>query len=77
MLMTKTATTLLLGSIFTSMCICSISAFGADPEEHPQKIMLASTIGPIDAGIVGALEEAFTKETGIIIEHKGPAPAKL
>lgn len=33
--------------------------------------MLASTIGPIDAGIVGALEEAFTKKTGIIIEHKG------
>ena len=37
----------------------------------PRKIMLASTIGPIDAGIVGALEEAFTKKTGIIIEHKG------
>ena len=37
----------------------------------PRKIMLASTIGPIDAGIVGALEDAFTKKTGIIIEHKG------
>jgi tungstate transport system substrate-binding protein len=36
-----------------------------------QKIMLASTIGPIDAGIVGALEESFTKRTGIIVEHKG------
>jgi tungstate transport system substrate-binding protein len=37
----------------------------------PRKIMLASTIGPIDAGIVGALEEAFTKKSGIIVEHKG------
>jgi tungstate transport system substrate-binding protein len=36
-----------------------------------QKIMLASTIGPIDAGIVGALEEAFTKKTGIVVEHTG------
>ncbi len=33
--------------------------------------MLASTIGPIDAGIVGALEEAFTKKTGIAVEHTG------
>ena len=62
MLITKTATTLLLSSIFTAMCICSIPAFGADPAEQPRKIMLASTIGPIDAGIVGALEDAFTKE---------------
>ena len=37
----------------------------------PPKIMLASTIGPIDAGIVGALEEAFTKKTGIMVEHQG------
>ena len=37
----------------------------------PRKIMLASTIGPIDAGIVGTLEEAFIRKTGVIIEHKG------
>jgi tungstate transport system substrate-binding protein len=36
-----------------------------------KKIMLASTIGPIDAGIVSALEEAFTKKTGIVVEHIG------
>jgi len=41
--------------------------------EAPQskKIMLASTIGPIDAGIVGALEDAFMKRTGIVVEHTG------
>ncbi|NTW65289.1 MAG: solute-binding protein [Nitrospirae bacterium] len=38
---------------------------------QPKKIMLASTIGPIDAGIVGVLEEAFTKKTGIAVEHIG------
>jgi tungstate transport system substrate-binding protein len=36
-----------------------------------KKIMLASTIGPIDAGIVGALEQAFFKKTGISVEHTG------
>jgi len=34
-------------------------------------ILLASTIGPIDAGIVSALEEGFEKETGIRVRHIG------
>lgn len=34
-------------------------------------ILLASTIGPIDAGIVGVLEDAFEKETGIRVRHVG------
>ena len=34
-------------------------------------ILLASTIGPIDAGIVEALETAFEKETGIRVRHVG------
>lgn len=34
-------------------------------------IMLASTIGPIDAGIVSALEDSFEKETGIRVRHVG------
>lgn len=34
-------------------------------------ILLASTIGPIDAGIVGALEDDFEKETGIRVRHVG------
>jgi len=32
---------------------------------------MASTIGPIDAGIVTVLEEAFEKETGIRVRHVG------
>ncbi len=34
-------------------------------------ILLASTIGPIDSGIVGLLEDEFEKEAGIRIRHVG------
>ncbi len=34
-------------------------------------ILLSSTIGPIDSGIVGALEDQFEKETGIRVRHVG------
>ncbi len=34
-------------------------------------VLLASTIGPIDAGIVGALEDRFEKDTGIRVRHVG------
>ena len=33
--------------------------------------MMASTIGPIDAGIVAALEEAYFKRTGVVVRHAG------
>ncbi len=34
-------------------------------------ILLASTIGPIDSGIVAALEEQFEKDKGIRVRHVG------
>ncbi|MCX5828193.1 MAG: substrate-binding domain-containing protein [Deltaproteobacteria bacterium] len=34
-------------------------------------ILMASTIGPIDAGIVGVLEAGFEKDTGIRVRHVG------
>ncbi|MFA6412260.1 MAG: substrate-binding domain-containing protein [Syntrophales bacterium] len=34
-------------------------------------ILVSSTIGPIDAGIVGALEAGFEKDTGIRVRHVG------
>jgi len=39
--------------------------------EGSKFLLLASTIGPIDAGIVGDLENAFEKETGIRVRHVG------
>jgi len=47
-------------------CICTTTAYA-----EKGFILLASTIGPIDAGIVSALEEAFEKETGIRVRHVG------
>jgi len=71
MRITASVNTYVFCCMLTAMCICSIPAFGADPADQPRKIMLASTIGPIDAGIVGALEAAFTKKTGVAVEHTG------
>ncbi|OQX12694.1 MAG: tungsten ABC transporter permease [Desulfobulbaceae bacterium A2] len=34
-------------------------------------LLMASTIGPVDAGIVAALENAFEKESGIRVRHVG------
>jgi ABC-type molybdate transport system substrate-binding protein len=43
-------------------------AFAANGDKF---IFLSSTIGPIDAGIVSALEDQFEKETGIRVRHVG------
>jgi tungstate transport system substrate-binding protein len=49
-----------------TFCFCTTAA-------HAEKgfILLASTIGPIDAGIVTVLEDGFQKETGIVVRHVG------
>jgi ABC-type tungstate transport system, permease component len=49
-------------------------AWGAD--RNPREIRLASTIGPIDAGIVGALEEAYLRKTGVRVTHVGAGTGK-
>ncbi len=54
-----------------AMLFCGWGSAMAQQAKAPSRIMLASTIGPIDAGIVGALEEAFAKKTGILVEHTG------
>ncbi|MEW6697758.1 MAG: substrate-binding domain-containing protein [Bacillota bacterium] len=44
----------------------------AKPAEKTEgQILMASTIGPIDAGIVAALEDAFEQKTGIKMRHVG------
>jgi tungstate transport system substrate-binding protein len=39
--------------------------------EENKFILMASTIGPIDSGIVDALENGFEKESGIRVRHVG------
>ena len=52
--------------------VCLIGAC-ATPVKHGGNkfILLSSTIGPIDAGIVDVLETSFEKETGIRVRHVG------
>jgi tungstate transport system substrate-binding protein len=44
---------------------------GLSRAETQKFILLSSTIGPIDAGIVDALESGFEKETSIRVRHVG------
>jgi tungstate transport system substrate-binding protein len=44
---------------------------GLRAQESRGFVYLASTIGPIDSGIVDALENAFEKDTGIHVRHVG------
>jgi tungstate transport system substrate-binding protein len=60
---------ILLGGSLAALLIVCLGASGVRAEQG--FILLASTIGPIDAGIVPALEAAFEKETGIRVRHVG------
>jgi tungstate transport system substrate-binding protein len=55
--------------------LCVFCLAGCIPSLHQVQennyVFMASTIGPIDAGIVGALEDQFEKETGIRVRHVG------
>jgi len=50
------------------LCSCAVTGNNGGGKKF---ILMASTIGPIDAGIVGVLEDAFEKETGIRVRHVG------
>jgi tungstate transport system substrate-binding protein len=56
--------------LMLSFCFV-LSCSGLGKPQTSKFILLSSTIGPIDAGIVGTLEDAFEKETGIRVRHVG------
>jgi tungstate transport system substrate-binding protein len=56
--------------LILSSCLI-LSCAGLSKPQTSKFILLSSTIGPIDAGIVGALEDAFEKEAGIRVRHVG------
>jgi tungstate transport system substrate-binding protein len=58
----------ILNLMFLIILIIPFSVFAAGGSKF---ILLSSTIGPIDSGIVGTLEDAFEKETGIRVRHVG------
>jgi tungstate transport system substrate-binding protein len=50
------------------LCACATSSSNVGGSKF---ILVSSTIGPIDAGIVDVLETDFEKETGIRVRHVG------
>ena len=58
-----------IGLMFAFCFVLSCSGLGKPSTS--KFILLSSTIGPIDAGIVGLLEDEFEKETGIRVRHVG------
>lgn len=54
-------------------CIISLVGCASTMRQTQENnyIFMASTIGPIDAGIVSVLEDRFEKETGIRVRHVG------
>lgn len=57
-------------SMAIALCVClwapAVQAAGSQGF-----ILMASTIGPIDSGIIDALENQYEKETGIRVRHVG------
>lgn len=52
-------------------CVSCVGTGKTQSTQQSNFILLSSTIGPIDAGIVGVLEEAFEKDSGIHVRHIG------
>ncbi len=48
-----------------------VSLLATISRAEDRTILMASTIGPVDAGIVPALEDRFEKETGVRVRHVG------
>jgi tungstate transport system substrate-binding protein len=53
------------------LLICVLSCSGLEKTKTNKFILLSSTIGPIDLGIVDLLENEFEKEIGIRVRHVG------
>jgi len=52
------------------LCVCILIP-GSAMGESSKFVLMASTIGPIDSGIVSVLEDQFEKERGIRVRHVG------
>ena len=64
------------GSALSLLCLIVVCACAAPSatlsRDNPKDVLLmASTIGPIDAGIVAALEDAYFSKTGVLVRHAG------
>jgi len=53
------------------LALCAVCFGAAGVRAEQGFLLMASTIGPIDAGIVAALENAYEKESGVRVRHVG------
>jgi tungstate transport system substrate-binding protein len=61
----------LMVAMVLSGCAGVSSSPGASAAMPRDVLLMASTIGPVDAGIVGALEDAYFAKTGVLVRHAG------
>ena len=64
-------TTIPLLGLLVAACAPAVGPSGQQQPEPKEVLLMASTIGPIDAGIVGALEDAYRSKTGVLVRHAG------
>jgi tungstate transport system substrate-binding protein len=57
--------------IAAAMFFLALTLPGYGAAQGGKFVLLASTIGPVDSGIVDVLENGFEKETGIRVRHVG------
>lgn len=57
--------------LLVSACALTPTGPAATTAAPRDVLLMASTIGPIDAGIVGALEDAYFAKTGVLVRHAG------
>jgi tungstate transport system substrate-binding protein len=57
--------------LLLAACGTHVPTEGQQQNTGSKQILLSSTIGPIDAGIVDVLETEFQKKTGIVVRHVG------
>jgi tungstate transport system substrate-binding protein len=60
-----------LATLIAAACSAMTPQAARPPAEPRDVLLMASTIGPIDAGIVGALEDAYFAKTGVLVRHAG------
>lgn len=58
-------------TLILAVTLALVAAAAGRAADPPRLVMMASTFGPIDAGIVSALEDAYLKKTGVVVRHAG------
>ena len=58
-------------ALMCAACVGATSQTATMTAEPKDVLLMASTIGPIDAGIVGALEDAYFAKSGVLVRHAG------